>query len=136
MNSFSSWPEKRLATFIIMALLGTSLVPSLCVSAQTTSGTVVGRVFDPSGNPLANVKVTIVSETNGSARATVTDNSGGYSMPYLPVAFYRITASLAGYEDNSVRVGIPLNSITEVRAPDITLRPPAATPRSGPAVSR
>jgi hypothetical protein len=123
---------RRIAAVVLIALPVSSFVTALSVKAQTTSGTVVGRVFDPSNNPLPNVKVTFVSETNGSARATLTDQSGTYVMPFLPVAVYRITASLSGYADNTVSARVPLNSTTEIKAPDITLRPPTANPPTPP----
>src|SRR6476660_3790725 len=42
------------------------------VRAQSTSGTISGPVFDGSGRPLPGIKVTVVNEQNGNARATVT----------------------------------------------------------------
>jgi hypothetical protein len=133
MLHLSSRPAGSLIVSVVVAFLMTGFVPALSAHAQTTAGTVVGRVFDPSGNPLQNVKVTFISETNGSTRATRTDQNGNYVMPFLPVALYRITASLTGYLDGMVQARVPLNATTEIKAPDITLRPPSATPSTTPA---
>ena len=61
--------------------------PSGSASAQSTSGTLIGQVFDSSSKPIADAKVTIVNENNGNARATRTNASGTYSVPFLVPGF-------------------------------------------------
>jgi hypothetical protein len=121
------------------SLLLVSMVPVERALAQTTSGTLRGQVLDDGGKGLAGAKVVIVNEENQNTRATITDANGGYEVFFLPPGLYRITSSLANYtEGTTSHFAIPLNCITPLRPPDITLRPlnqpgpvsaqPAATP--------
>ena len=52
------------------------LASSTFLLAQSTGGRILGRVADPSGAVLANVKVTLVNEATGVSRETQTNDSG------------------------------------------------------------
>ena len=52
------WPARRLAVLFCLA-------SSSFLLAQSTGGRILGRVADPSGAVLANVKVTAVNEATG-----------------------------------------------------------------------
>ena len=94
-------------------------------TAQSTSGTISGPVFDGSGKPLAGIKVTVVNEQNGNARATVTAQNGEYSVPFLAPGIYTVTVSAPGFADVTVlHVRIELNKMNVV-LPPITLVPSA-----------
>jgi carboxypeptidase family protein len=99
------------------------LSPVPLARAQSASGTISGPVFDGSGRPLPNVKVTVVNEQNGNARATVTGQNGEYSIPFLPPGVYTVTVSAPGFADVTViHVRIELNKMNVV-LPPITLVP-------------
>ncbi|HUK88899.1 MAG TPA: carboxypeptidase-like regulatory domain-containing protein, partial [Blastocatellia bacterium] len=113
----------RIRVLIAMILLPV-IFPITQVVAQTTSGTLRGQILDDAGKGLAGAKVTVVNEENQNTRAALTDQNGGYEIFFLPPGFYRITGSLANYTDGSTsHFQIPLNCITPLRPPDITLRP-------------
>jgi hypothetical protein len=125
-----------------ISFLAFALSPSGSVAAQSTSGTVIGQVFDSSSKPISDAKVTIVNENNGNARATRTDQTGTYTVPFLVPGIYTITASIAGFSGGPITgFRIPLNFTSALRPPDITLhaitttqQPPAQpTPQPGPA---
>jgi Carboxypeptidase regulatory-like domain/TonB dependent receptor len=121
----------RFSTVAGSALLLFQLLPAQPVSAQSTSGTLIGQVFDGARKPMADVKITVVNENNGNARATRTDDTGTYTVPFLVPGFYTITASMPGFDGGPVRMGIPLNATTPLRPPDVTLRPTTGA-SSGP----
>ncbi|MFY9553540.1 MAG: carboxypeptidase-like regulatory domain-containing protein, partial [Blastocatellia bacterium] len=99
--------------------------PSPIVAAQSTSGTISGPVFDDKDKPLPDVKVTVVNEQNGNARATLTDQNGEYSVPFLPPGIYTVTVSATGFSKASVlHVRIELNKMNVV-LPPIRLAPEA-----------
>jgi carboxypeptidase family protein len=56
-----------------------------------------GRVTDDSGGVLPGVTVTVTQTDTGFTRTTVTDDSGGYVLPNLPLGPYRLEAMLAGF---------------------------------------
>ena len=79
--------------------------------AQVEQGAITGRVFDEGGGvvPRASVKVTEIG--TGVARETVTNEAGQYTVPYLPVGTYEVTAALSGFSSAGVtgvtiRVGL------------------------------
>ena len=60
------------------------LVSSTFLLAQSTGGRILGRVADPSGAVLANVKVTLVNEATGATREALTSDSGDYVLVEVP----------------------------------------------------
>src|SRR5580765_5918826 len=87
-------------------------------SAQTT-GTIDGRVMDPSGSPLSGVTVEATSPSLQGARAAVTGSDGTYRLPAVPPGKYRVTASLASFQPAEMACTVTLDATTTV---DLTLR--------------
>ena len=72
------------------------------IFAQTITGAVRGTVTDPSGAVVANARVTATNETTGVISSTVSDRSGLYNFPFLPIGNYVVAASAPGFETTSV----------------------------------
>ena len=88
-------------------------------AGQEIRATVTGRVTDPQGAVLPGATVTATNiDTNGSLE-TVTDLSGGYTIPQLPPGPYRVTASLQGFK-TFIREGVRLHT-AETAKVDIQL---------------
>jgi hypothetical protein len=66
-----------------------------------------GRVTDDSGGVLPGVAVTVTQTDTGFTRTTVTDDSGAYVLPNLPIGPYRLEVMLAGFR-SYVQTGIVL----------------------------
>src|SRR6266508_3525504 len=66
-----------------------------------------GRVTDESGAVLPGVTVTATQTDTGFVRTTVTDDTGNYAMPNLPLGPYRLEVSLQGFK-SYVQTGIVL----------------------------
>src|ERR1700737_3691630 len=87
-----------------------SLCASVLLLAQSTGGRILGRVADPSGAVLANVKVTLVNEATGISQETSTNSTGDYGFPQVAVGTYRLEFDLAGFKRNVQRgVVVDLN---------------------------
>src|SRR6267154_3178171 len=71
------------------------LLPAL-LPAQGTSGRIIGRVADPSGAVLANVKVTLVNEATNVSRDSTTNSAGDYDFIEVRVGSYRSVFDLSG----------------------------------------
>jgi carboxypeptidase family protein len=95
------WMSRWLAV-VSLCLMCATLVP-----AQGTGGRILGRVSDPSGAVLANVKVTATNEATGVSRDTKTNASGDYVFPEVPVGTYTLSFDLSGFKTN-VRKGVTL----------------------------
>src|SRR5690349_5528743 len=95
--------ERILAT----AFLVTVAFASSVSFGQGFSARISGVVRDASGALVPGVTITVKQTDNGSTRTVVTNETGAYSVPALPVGPYEITADLAGFK-KEVRRGINL----------------------------
>lgn len=65
--------------------------------AQIRSGTIVGTVVDPSGAPVPDARVTVVSQQTNATFETTTRTTGQYTAPYLQLGQYTVTVSKEGF---------------------------------------
>ena len=91
-----------------LVVLGLCLVYSTLVSAQSTGGRILGRIADPSGAVLGDVKVTATNEATGIARDTKTNSSGDYVFPEVPVGTYTLSFDLSGFR-TAIRKNVVLD---------------------------
>jgi len=97
-------------------------VTLLCLSsalllAQSTGGRVLGRVADPTGAVLANVKVTLINEATGVGTESSTNTTGDYVFPQVPVGSYRVEFDLAGFKKSIQKdVTVDLNQVVTVNS--------------------
>src|SRR5437867_9927889 len=96
----------RLATLLIgiLALLELASGP---VFGQEFSATMSGVVHDTNGGLVPGVSVTAKHTESGLTRTVITNETGSYRMPSLPVGEYEVTAELSGFKQQ-VRRGINL----------------------------
>src|SRR6266436_4960188 len=102
------------------------LITSLThLGAQTTSGSIVGTVTDPSGAVIGGATVTITNVETGISLKTSTDSTGNYVVTPLAIGRYSVTVEAAGFK-KSVRSDITVNVQDRVRV-DIALEVGAVT---------
>jgi len=94
------------------------------LSAQGTGGRILGRVSDPSGAVLSNTKITAIDDATGVAHEALSNESGDYVFPDLPVATYSLTFDLTGFK-KVVRHGITLD-VNQVITLNLTMQLGAA----------
>src|SRR5262249_37334784 len=104
---------------IFLALLAIPLSPP--AHAQTVTGTIQGTVTDAGGGVLPGVSVTLTHVETGTERATLTNERGSYSAPFLQIGTYRVSAALQGF-GTAKRDGIDLR-LNETRVVDLKLDP-------------
>ncbi len=92
--------------------------------AQTLDrGELTGTVRDETGAALPGATITITHLPSGLTRVVVTNESGRYRVPLLPVGPYRIEAELSGFA-KLIREGVV---VTVGSAPVIDLTLPLAS---------
>ena len=84
------------------------LTLSAPVKGQSTTATITGIVSDITGAVLPGVEVTVTNEGTNLTRNLITNESGNYTAPQLPIGSYRVEAVLPGFQ-TAVRSGITLN---------------------------
>jgi hypothetical protein len=98
------WFGVCLSAFCLAVVLSLSLP----LHAQGTGGRILGRISDPSGAVLSNTKVTATSDATGVTHDAVSNESGDYVFPELPVGSYSLTFDLSGFK-KAVRRGVTLD---------------------------
>src|SRR5881296_2482658 len=97
--------KTRVAGILAMALVihASTSAPVFAQAASQISGT----VKDQSGAVLPGVEITATQTDTGIARSTVSNETGSYVLPNLPVGPYRLEAALPGFR-TFVQTGIVL----------------------------
>jgi len=95
---------KRIAFFFFVFLFVFLLIAASDVAfAQSTTATITGTVTDASAAVLPGVDIVVTNEGTGMVRNALTNESGNYTVPLLPVGTYRVEADLAGFRKAVVR---------------------------------
>src|SRR5262245_54150252 len=92
----------RILSCLFIAFLSCSLV-----SGQGSTAQIIGSVTDPSGAVLPGVEITATQTETGVSRTTVSNETGAFILPNLPVGPYKLEASLPGFR-SFVQTGIVL----------------------------
>jgi len=87
-------------------LAGIYLLAGALVFGQAVSQ-ISGTVKDDSGAVVPGVEITATQTETGARRTAMTDESGSYILPNLPLGPYRLEASKAGFR-SYVQTGIEL----------------------------
>lgn len=106
-------PLHRFERFACLAAAILLIAAPTVVTAQITSGTILGTVTDATGGVLPGVAVTIKNAGTGAARTTVTDSQGRYREPQLAIGLYEVTAELQGFQ-SQVRKNLELTVGSEM----------------------
>lgn len=75
---------------------------ALC-PAQVTTGEISGTVVDGQGAPIPGAKVRVVEEATGQRRDAVTNDSGYFLVPSLPVGIYSVEVEFPGFKKSARR---------------------------------
>ncbi len=90
--------------FVVNAMLAFSG----SIFAQTTTGTIQGRVTDGTGSVIPQAKVTIQNEATSVPQVLQSGSEGNFVQPYVPPGVYTVTAEKEGF-DKAVTTGVRLN---------------------------
>ena len=84
----------KLSLWVAVAVL----ITSGSAAAQTTTGTITGRVVDGQGLSVPGVTVNLQGPNLQGILSVVTSENGDYILPQLPPGTYTITFELSGFE--------------------------------------
>jgi hypothetical protein len=95
------------------------LLSPLAVHAQVVGGTISGTVSDSAGALIPGAAVLIRNQETGGERRLLTDASGTYAAPSIPIGVYTVSVTLDGFSPVT-RTGIPL-TVGQATHVDLTL---------------
>jgi hypothetical protein len=105
---------------LLAALLAIGLVGPAAY-AQTFRGIIQGTVTDPTGAVLTGAKVTARNTNTGTERSTVTNASGNFNLPELPIGTYTLKVEQSGFQ-TAKTTGIVVE-VASTRRVDTILQP-------------
>ncbi len=85
------------------------------MSAQVTSGTILGSVQDTTGAAIPGATVTATAPAVGITRTVTTSGNGTFSLPNLDAATYDIAVSAKGFQSRT-KTGVVLSSADKLNA--------------------
>jgi hypothetical protein len=103
---------------LLALLLALGIAGSASAQGQAINGTIEGIVTDESGGVLPGVTITVTNTDTGDTRVVVSNESGLYRAPLLPLGAYRISAELPGfkkYERSGLTLGAGQVAVIDVK---------------------
>src|SRR5579875_3888406 len=86
--------------YAVLCYAGFSLCNAPFALGQAVAvASINGQVADPTGAAVANATVTMTETETGVQKTTVTDSTGHYSLPDLPVGPYRLEVKAPGFKE-------------------------------------
>src|SRR3989454_4363167 len=82
---------------LLKLLVLLSAVTCITAGAQGATAQISGTVKDQSGAVLPGAEVTATQTETGAVRMTISDETGSYVLPNLPVGPYKLEVSLPGF---------------------------------------
>src|SRR5215471_2884917 len=101
-----------LATFL--ALAGSAL-------AQSSAGTITGRVLDPSGTPVAAATVVLTNANTAEIRTFTSDNLGEFVFTSIQPGVYELSIKSSGFKQLEKK-GLALSASEKLSAGDLKLQ--------------
>jgi outer membrane receptor protein involved in Fe transport len=94
----------KFLTCVFALVFGAALIFANNVSAQTSTGTIVGTITDKTGAAVPKATVKVSSEQFGEVpRVATTDSAGGYRFESLLPGTYTVTVTLAGFDELKIQ---------------------------------
>ncbi len=101
-----------------IAFLGLWLTPALLAQLATTTS-LVGTVSDASGKVIPNAKVTAVETQTADTYTGVTNAQGYYSLEFVKVGTYNVTAESPGFQKmTTTGIIVEINQTTRAASPN------------------
>jgi len=110
-------------------------LPAVPVSAQVTTGTILGTVKDNTGAVVTGATVTVTETGKGTSSTYTTDSSGSYTAPFLIPGTYELSVDVQGFRkylrrgvvlqvNQRARVDVALELGTFAEATEVTALAP------------
>lgn len=87
----------HIRNFTVAATLALALALAPAAVAQGGNSSVAGNTTDTTGAAIPGAQVTLTNVNTGVTQTAITDASGNYSFPSVPLGFYNLTVSKDGF---------------------------------------
>ena len=110
----------------IALCMGAFLLAAATALSQSSSGTISGRVVDPSGAPVAGAEVHAVNQVDQATRTFTTTATGDFLFPNLEPGAYTVQAKASGFKQ-AERRDLQLSASDRLAVGDLKLELGAIT---------
>jgi len=111
------WAQKLSLILALAFISGAAWITP--VQAQTSTANIEGTVVDPTGAVVPGASITVSNVATGLTRETISNDSGFYNLPLLPVGEYKLAVEKQGFK-KKVLQGITLK-IDQIARIDVSL---------------
>ena len=94
----------RVCAVIVALVVSALLCTAVAYGQETTSGTIAGKVTDPTGKPIAGTVIIATSESG--PRTATSDEEGNYILPFLRPGTYNVRAEAPSGFNTGLREGV------------------------------
>lgn len=99
---------------LVAGVILAATAATVLAQGASSSSSISGLVVDTAGGAIPGASVVVASDATGTKFEAVTNGTGAFRVPALPVGTYSVTVSLAGFKtavitDVRVQLGIPTN---------------------------
>jgi hypothetical protein len=103
--------DRFVRLLLAIVMLAATVAPAFAQGASGSSS-ISGIVVDTAGGAIPGASVVVASDATGTRFEAMTNTTGGFAVPALPVGTYKVTVSLQGFKtsvvtDVRVQLGIP-----------------------------
>jgi hypothetical protein len=109
-------PFKLLALFLFLACASASVS-----FAQTPGGSIIGKVSEWHGGPLAGARITVSNVQTGASVSVSTDVNGQFTAENLPAGAYKLSISANALVTHEAKVDVKAGHKSKL---SVTLKPP------------
>src|SRR6516165_2347648 len=103
------------------SILAAATLLATAAFAQSSSGTISGRVVDPSGAPVAGAEVHVINQVDRQVRTFTSSASGDFVFPNLEPGAYIVTAKASGFKQYEQK-DVELNASDRLAIGDLKLQ--------------
>lgn len=98
-NKFNVFCRLNLSGARTVATMGVLLAAAAIVGqCQSTSGTILGAVKDPSGNLVSSARVQLTNQGTNAIRTTLTNDTGSYEFTNVEIGAYQLIVEAPGFQ--------------------------------------
>ena len=110
----------------LSSILAAATLLAASAFAQSSSGTISGRVVDPSGAPVSGAEVHVINQVDHQTRNFTSSSTGDFVFPNLEPGAYTITAKANGFKQYEKK-DVTLNADDRLAVGDLQLQVGAVT---------
>jgi hypothetical protein len=103
------------AAGLALLLMICSFIASATAAAQTSGGTIIGTVLDPSGAPVNGAQIQVLNTTTNATQELTTSGSGLFNVPNVNPGNYLVTVNSQGFATQKVNTLVEISKETVLR---------------------